>query len=173
MGMVQSSGRRFTECMELPTGTVTLLFSDMEGSTRLLDRLGGEYVVALDEQRRILRHAWASHRGVELGTEGDSFFVAFADAPSAVSSAVDAQRGLAAADWPGGEQIRVRIGIHTGVPLPHDDGYVGMDVHRAARVMSAAHGGQVLVTDATAALARLPDVEFRDLGRHLLKDLPD
>ena len=158
--------------MELPTGTVTLLFSDMEGSTRLLTRLGSQYAAALDEQRRILRAAWSAYDGVELGTEGDSFFVAFASAPAAVSAAVEAQRGLAAADWPAGERVLVRIGIHTGAPVRHGDGYVGLDVHRAARVMSAARGGQVLVTDATAALAHAAEVGFRDLGRHALKDLP-
>lgn len=157
---------------ELPSGTVTLLFSDMEGSTRLLTRLGDRYAAALDEQRRILRSAWSAHGGVELGTEGDSFFVAFPDAPSAVAAAVEAQRGLRAAHWPENERVLVRIGIHTGAPVRHDDGYVGMDVHRAARVMSAARGGQVLVTDATAALTHLPDVGFRDLGHHTLKDLP-
>lgn len=159
--------------MELPTGTVTLLFSDMEGSTRLLTRLGDRYAAALDEQRRVLRAAWSAHGGVELGTEGDSFFVAFPDAPSAVSAAVEAQRGLAASDWPGGEPVLVRMGIHTGAPVRHGDGYVGLDVHRAARVMSAARGGQVLVTEATAALAKADGISFRDLGRHTLKDLPD
>ncbi|MGZ4490779.1 MAG: adenylate/guanylate cyclase domain-containing protein, partial [Nocardioidaceae bacterium] len=95
----------------LPEGTVSLLFSDMEGSTRLLRRLGTEYPAALDEQRRILRAAWATHGGTELGTEGDSFYVVFSRAPDAVEAAVDAQRGLASASWPHSEEVRVRMGI--------------------------------------------------------------
>ena len=158
--------------MALPTGTVTLLFSDIEGSTRLLNRLGGRYAAALELQRTILRQAWADFGGTELGTEGDSFFVAFPDAPSAVSAAVQAQRGVAEAEWPEGERVKVRIGIHTGSPVAYDDGYVGMDVHRAARIAASAYGGQVLVSDATAVLAQAAGVEFRDLGRHSLKDLP-
>ena len=158
--------------MALPVGTVTLLFSDMEGSTRLLDRLGGRYAAALEQQRTILRQAWQDFGGTELGTEGDSFFVAFPDAPSAVSAAVQAQRQVGAAEWPEGERVTVRMGIHTGSPVVHDDGYVGMDVHRAARVASSAYGGQVLVTDATRALANAAGVDFLDLGLHSLKDLP-
>jgi predicted ATPase/class 3 adenylate cyclase len=158
--------------MQLPSGTVTLLFSDMEGSTRLLNRLGGRYAAALDQQRKILRQAWADFGGVELGTEGDSFFVVFADAPSAVSAAVQAQRDVGAAEWPDGEPVKVRMGIHTGSPVRHEDGYVGMDVHRAARVAGSAYGGQVLVSEATAALSQAAGVEFRDLGLHSLKDLP-
>ncbi|MGZ4536753.1 MAG: ATP-binding protein, partial [Nocardioidaceae bacterium] len=155
----------------LPEGTVSLLFSDMEGSTRLLRRLGPKYPAALDEQRRILRAAWAAHGGIELGTEGDSFYVVFSRAPDAVEAAVDAQRGLASASWPHSEEVRVRMGIHTGSPLRHHDDYVGMDVHRAARIAAAAQGGQVLVSDATAALLHLSGIELRDLGRHALKDL--
>ena len=159
----------------LPSGTVTLLFSDMEGSTRLLSRLGSEYAVALEAQRRILRKAWADHGGTELGTEGDSFFVVFDNAPDAVAAAVAAQRDLMTAAWPSGERVLVRMGLHTGSPMPHQDGYVGMDVHRAARVAAVAQGGQILVSDATAALVG-PDyaggVGFLDLGLHQLKDLP-
>ncbi|CAA9338230.1 MAG: hypothetical protein AVDCRST_MAG34-645 [uncultured Nocardioidaceae bacterium] len=158
--------------MQLPSGTVTLLFSDMEGSTRLLARLGSAYATALDLQRRLLREAWAQHGGIELGTEGDSFMVVFDNAPAAVTAAVAAQRRLAEADWPSGERVAVRIGIHTGAPMRHRDGYVGMDVHRAARVASVAHGGQVLVTDATARLVKSTEVGFKDLGAHTLKDLP-
>ena len=158
--------------MQLPSGTITLLFSDMEGSTRLLARLGSAYATALDLQRRLLREAWAQHGGIELGTEGDSFMVVFDNAPAAVTAAVAAQRRLAEADWPSGERVAVRIGIHTGAPLRHGDGYVGMDVHRAARVASVAHGGQVLVTDATARLVKSTEVGFKDLGAHTLKDLP-
>ncbi len=137
---------------ELPTGTVTLLFSDVEGSTVLLSRLGAVYAEALDGQRHVLRRAWAGHGGVELGTEGDSFYVVFPTAPAAVTAAAQAQRELAAFQWPGGERVRVRMGIHTGNPTVHDGAYVGMDVHRAARIAGAAHGGQVVVSQATAHL---------------------
>ena len=162
----------------LPSGTVTLLFSDMEGSTRLLSRLGPDYVLALDAQRRVLRDAWAEHGGVELGTEGDSFFVVFETAPDAVRAAVAAQRGLLETPWPSGERVLVRMGLHTGSPMPHHDAYVGMDVHRAARIAGVAQGGQVLVSDTTASLASTTHVGwgetygFLDLGLHHLKDLP-
>jgi predicted ATPase/class 3 adenylate cyclase len=158
----------------LPSGTVSLLFSDIEGSTALLARLGNAYRDALDAQRQILRRAWADHGGVEMGTEGDSFFVVFTTASAAVAGAVQAQRDLAAFGWPGGEQVKVRIGIHTGSPALHDGGYVGMDVHRAARIAAAAHGGQIVVSEATARLMTdgLPaDASLRNLGTHQLKDI--
>ncbi|MGI8577727.1 MAG: tetratricopeptide repeat protein [Nocardioidaceae bacterium] len=158
----------------LPSGTVSLLFSDIEGSTVLLSRLGPAYAEALDGQRRVLRDAWAAHGGTEMGTEGDSFFVVFPTAGAAVSAAAQAQRRLAEHRWPAGEQVRVRMGIHTGSPAVHDGGYVGLDVHRAARIASAAHGGQVVVSQATAYLLDgcLPETAgLRDLGSHQLKDL--
>lgn len=161
---------------DLPTGTVSMLFSDIEGSTLLLTRLGRDYTEALDRHRRLLRSAWADGAGTEMGTEGDSFFVVFPTADGAVRAAVLAQRRLESQAWPGGEQIRVRIGIHTGTPQLHQGDYVGMDVHRAARVAAAAHGGQVVLTSATAELAGglLPeDVWLKDLGIHRLKDLPE
>ncbi len=102
---------------ELPTGTVSLLFSDVEGSTALLKRLGPAYAAALDGQRQVLRGAWAEHGGTELGTEGDSFYVVFPTAEGAVAAATQAQRELAAFEWPGGERVRVRMGIHTGAPV--------------------------------------------------------
>ena len=151
-----------------------MLFSDMEGSTALLGRLGDVYREALEGQRRILRAAWDAHGGVEMGTEGDSFYVVFETAPAAVAAAVEAQRELAAYPWPQGEQVKVRMGVHTGSPAVHDGGYVGMDVHRAARIAASAHGGQVVVSAATADLAgpALPDgVRLRELGQHRLKDL--
>ena len=160
---------------ELPSGTVSLLFSDIEGSTVLLSRLGAAYADALDGQRQLLRRAWAEHGGTELGTEGDSFFVVFPTAENAGAAAAQAQRDLTAFDWPGGEQVRVRMGVHTGTPTVHDGGYVGMDVHRAARIAGAAHGGQVVLSEATAKLMEgcLPErVSLRDLGRHQLKDIP-
>ena len=159
----------------LPSGTVTMLFSDMEASTLLLSRLGDRYVEALDAHRRLLRDAWIRWRGREMGTEGDSFFVVFETAADAVQAAVQAQRRLAAHAWPDDQPMRVRMGLHTGSPATHDGSYVGMDVHRAARIAAAAHGGQVVVSEATAGLVG-PDaiggVRLVDLGSHKLKDLP-
>ena len=147
---------------ELPTGTVTFLFTDIEGSTRLLQELGDRYAAVLAEHHRALREAWQLHEGVEVDTQGDAFFVAFARASDAVAAAADAQLALA------GGPVRVRMGLHTGEPLLVDDGYVGFDVHRAARIAAAGHGGQVLLSQATVDLA---GVEVRDLGLHRLKDL--
>jgi predicted ATPase/class 3 adenylate cyclase len=149
---------------ELPSGTVTFLFTDVEGSTRLLHELGAErYGQALAEHRRILREAFTAHGGVEVDTQGDAFFVAFPTGPAALEAAEDAVAGL------GAGRIRVRIGIHTGTPHLTDEGYVGVDVHRAARIAAAGHGGQVLVSASTAALVGAG--ELRDLGEHRLKDL--
>jgi predicted ATPase/class 3 adenylate cyclase len=158
----------------LPTGTVSLLCTDVEGSTRLLLALGERYAAALAEHRRLLRTAFAEHCGCEVDTQGDAFFYAFPRAHDAVAGAVAAQRALAAHAWPEGLALRVRIGIHTGEPTTTGEGYVGIDVHRAARVMSAGHGGQVLLTQSTKDL--LPGepsdaVSVRDLGEHRLKDL--
>jgi class 3 adenylate cyclase len=131
---------------ELPSGTVSLLFSDIEGSTVLLSRLGPAYAQALDGQRHVLRRAWSTNSGTELGTEGDSFFVVFPTARDAVNAATQAQVELGEYAWPEGETVRVRMGIHTGTPTAHDGGYIGMDVHRAARIAGAAHGGQVILS---------------------------
>ncbi len=148
---------------DLPSGTVTFLFTDIEGSTRLLHALGPDaYADALAEHRRLLRRTFAEHRGVEVDTQGDAFFVAFPTAPGAAAAALDGLAALA----PG--PIRVRMGLHTGAPTVTDEGYVGVDVHRGARVAALAHGGQVVLTEATAAL--VADVPLRDLGRHRLKD---
>ena len=149
---------------ELPSGTVTLLFTDIEGSTRLLHELGVSYREALDEHRRAIRAAVAAHGGVEVDTQGDAFFVAFASARDAVTAAQEAQQALA----PG--SIRVRMGIHTGEPEPTGTGYVGVDVHRAARIAGAGHGGQVLLSQATRDLLG-EQFPLRDLGAHRLKDL--
>ena len=158
----------------LPSGTVTLLFTDIEGSTRLLQELGRErYVEALTAHRRLLRRAFSDAGGFEVEMQGDSFHFSFASAHDAVRAAAAGQRALAAYDWPD-EPIRVRIGLHTGEPLIADGLYAGLDVHRAARVMSVASGGQILVSQRTADLvaADLPDpFELRDLGEHRLKDL--
>ena len=158
----------------LPTGTVTLLFTDIEGSTRLLERLGDRYADVLAECRQTLRNVFQEWNGHEVDTQGDAFFVVFARASDAVLAAADAQRALAAHSWPEGASIRVRMGVHTGEPTRTAEGYVGMDVHRAARIMGAAHGGQVLFSQATATLVEqdLPDdISLRDLGEFRLKDL--
>jgi predicted ATPase/class 3 adenylate cyclase len=155
---------------ELPTGTVTLLFTDIEGSTRLLRRVGDAYADLLGEHRRLLADAFEHHRGAIVDSEGDAFFVAFASARDAVAGAEAAQRALAEHPWPGDEELRVRMGLHTGEPRLVDGRYVGLDVHHAARVMAAAHGGQVLLSESTRAL--LDDAtRLRDLGEHRLKDL--
>jgi class 3 adenylate cyclase len=118
-----------------------MLFSDLEGSTRLLSRLGDRYGDVLSGHRAILRDAFARHHGTEMGTEGDSFFVVFPSAVDAVAACVRAQLTLTAADWPDGVMPRVRMGLHTGEPARHEDGYVGMDVHRAARIAALAEAG--------------------------------
>src|SRR5690606_17723121 len=124
------------------SGTVTLLFSDIEGSTRLLDRLGLAYADLLSVHHRFVRDALGAHGGVEVDTAGDGFFVAFARATDAVAAAAAIQRALAGHAWPEGEAVRVRMGLHTGEPLVTATGYTGLDVHRAARIMGAAWGGQ-------------------------------
>jgi predicted ATPase len=149
---------------DLPSGTVTLLFTDIEGSTRLLEELGDAYADVLAEHHRVLRDAFLRRGGVEVDTAGDGFFYAFAGAGDAVAAAGEGQDALA------GGQIRVRMGVHTGEPLVTAEGYVGVDVHRAARIMGAGHGGQVLVSETTRQL--LDDAaDLRDLGDHRLKDL--
>lgn len=148
----------------LPSGTVTFLFTDIEGSTSLLHELGaGDYAESLAQHRRLLREAFASHGGVEVDTQGDAFFIAFADAGEALAAAREAQRALEP------EPIRVRMGLHTGEPLLAEEGYVGVDVHKAARICSAGHGGQVLVSERTKLAVE--DADLRPLGLHRLKDL--
>ncbi len=155
--------------------TVTMLFSDIEGSTWLLDRLGPRYTEVLSTQRVLLRRAFQRWNGREMGTEGDSFFVVFGSVGDAVRASAEGQRALGATQWPEGVRVGVRMGLHTGEPTPHEDGYVGMDVHRAARVAGCAHGGQVVLSEATHRIAvsqRLDGLRFVDLGPHRLKDLP-
>ena len=156
---------------ELPTGTVTLLFTDIEGSTRLLRRAGDAYAGLLAQHRALLEQAFLAHRGVVVDQEGDAFFVAFASAKDAVAAAADAQRALVSHDWVDENEIRVRIGLHTGEPRVVEGRYVGLDVHQAARVMAAGHGGQVLVSESTQGAARRATTRLRDLGEHRLKDL--
>ena len=148
-----------------------MLFSDIEGSSRLLSRMGDRYVEALDRHRTLLRAAWRQWMGQELGTEGDSFFVVFQGAGQAVGAALDAQQRLAAQAWPGDLRLSVRIGLHIGEPVPHGDGYVGMDVHRAARVAAAANGGQIVIIEVTQRLVTEDlgeAVSVTDLGWHRL-----
>jgi predicted ATPase/class 3 adenylate cyclase len=160
---------------DLPTGTLTFLFTDIEGSTKLAAALGERWAGILERHQGILRDAFTSRGGVEVATEGDSFFVVFPSAPGAVAAAVAAQQALVDETWPDEVgQLRVRMGLHTGEGTLGADNYVGLDVHRAARVAAAGHGGQVLISSATRSLAEqnLPEgVTLRDLGEHRLKDL--
>jgi predicted ATPase/class 3 adenylate cyclase len=149
---------------ELPTGTVTLLFTDIEGSTRLLEQVGERYAELLGAHRRALHESVARHGGVQVGTEGDAVFAAFTSAADAVAAAAEAQHALSTGP------VRVRMGIHTGEPAVTDQGYVGLDVHRAARIAAAGHGGQVVLSEATRALLN-GEFELRDLGEHRLKDI--
>jgi class 3 adenylate cyclase len=151
----------------LPSGTVTFLFTDVERSTQTVGEMGDEsYAEVQDLHRKLLRDAFAANSGVEVGTEGDAFFVAFAKAGDAVAAAVDGQRALAE-----GSELRVRMGIHTGEAVVRDENYVGHDVHRAKRVCDAGHGGQILLSQTTADLIRRSGVI--DLGPHRLKDLEE
>jgi predicted ATPase len=150
--------------LDLPTGTVTFLFTDIERSTRLLSELGDEYADVLAEHHRRIRDAVGRHGGIEMGTQGDAFSVVFPRAASAVAAAADAQRSLAAGP------VRVRMGVHTGEPSLTEEGYVGLAVHQAARIAAAGHGGQVVVSETTCALLD-GEFELRDLGEHRLKDI--
>ena len=153
---------------------MTFLFTDIEGSTRLLQELGDEYGQVVADHRRLLREVFAAAGGSEVDTQGDAFFYSFTRARDAVRGAVEGQRALASHAWPQGAEVRVRMGLHTGEPHVGDEGYVGMDVVRAARICSAGHGGQILVSETTRALVGndLPDgVSVRDLGKQNLKDV--
>jgi class 3 adenylate cyclase len=158
----------------LPQGTVTFVFTDIARSTELLKQLGDRYAQVLAEHRRMIRDEFGSRGGHEIDTQGDAFFFCFQRARDAVAGAVAAQRGLAAHQWPEGTEVRVRMSLHTGEPVVGEEGYVGVDVHRAARICAAGHGGQVLLSGTTAALVAggLPDgVEEVALGEVRLKDL--
>jgi class 3 adenylate cyclase len=160
----------------LPSGTVTFVFSDVEGSTGLLKRLGEQYGDVISEHRRLVRETFGAHDGVEIDTQGDSFFYAFARARDAVAAAVDAQRAHAEQAWPDGEQVRVRMGLHTGEPAVGAEGYLGVDVVRAARLAATGRGGSVLLSETTRALlgSSLPDgVSVHALGERRLKDIDE
>src|SRR5881397_4085130 len=149
---------------DLPRGTVTFLFTDIEGSTRLLHEHGDSYAELLGEHRRVLREAFVRHAGVEVDTQGDAFFVAFARASDALSAASNGQAALR------GGPIGVRMGLHTGEPIVTEEGYIGIDVHRAARIASAAHGGQIILSETTRGLLDRA-APLRELGEHRLKDM--
>ena len=159
---------------DLPSGRLVFFFSDVEGSTRLLTELGDRFAPLLGEHQRLVRAAFEAHGGVEVSTEGDSFFAVFRSPRDAVAAAAEIQRALAAHAWPPGAEFRVRIGLHLGQAILAGDDYVGIDVNRAARIANAANGGQVVISDETAAAiaGELPDgVAIVDLSRHRLTDI--
>jgi DNA-binding NarL/FixJ family response regulator/class 3 adenylate cyclase len=158
---------------ELPQGTVTLLFTDVEGSTRLVHQLGDAYAGVLADHRRLVRESLEACGGFEVDSRGDEFFLAFPTAAAAVEAAVSLQQALAGHEWPPGTQVRVRIGLHTGRPTLRDGAYFGMDVHRAARICQAGHGGQVLISASTLDELDGASFQIEDLGEHELPGLPE
>ncbi len=159
---------------QLPAGTVTFVFTDIEGSTDLMRRLGDGYGEVLDDHRRLLREHLGNAGGREIDTQGDAFFFSFTRAREAVAGAIAAQRALQAHDWRDGAEVRVRMGLHTGEPAVGAEGYHGLDVVRAARICSAGHGGQILISETTRVLVgnQLPQgVQIIDLGTQRLKDV--
>jgi class 3 adenylate cyclase len=161
---------------DLPRGTVTFVFTDIEDSTELLKRLGDEYPAVLTAHRRIVRDSFTACDGVEIDTQGDAFFFAFPRARDAVAGTVEAQRVHATAEWPGGETVRVRMGMHTGEPAIHEEGYVGLDVVRAARICTEGRGGQILLSETTRALlgSGLPDgVSVFPIGQRHLRGIDE
>ncbi|MDQ3992899.1 MAG: adenylate/guanylate cyclase domain-containing protein [Actinomycetota bacterium] len=161
--------------MELPSGTVTFLFSDVESSTRLLQQLGERWSDVVARHNAIMRAAFEEAGGREVDRQGDAFFAVFPRARNALAAAATAQRTIAGERWPDGAELRVRMGIHTGEPSLGDEGYLGLDVVRAARICALARGGQVLVSESTSVLARgdLGDLELQDVGEHRLKDIAE
>jgi len=160
--------------VSLPAGTVTFLFTDIEGSTRLLHKLGEDYGRLVSQHRRVMRETATEAGGSEIDVQGDAFFFGFTRARDAAAGAIETQRRLVAEEWPNGVEVKVRMGVHTGEPTLGEEGYLGLDVVRGARIAAAAHGGQILVSETTRALlpTPLPDGgEIVDLGQHSLKDL--
>ena len=158
----------------LPGGTVTFLFTDIEGSTRLLQQLGDAYGDVVRDHRLLLREHLGDKGGTEVDTQGDAFFYSFSRAKDGVAGAVEAQRALAEHEWPDGAEVKVRMGLHTGEPSVGEEGYLGLDVVRAARICSAGHGGQILLSETTRVLLGndLPEgVSVVDLGQQNLKDV--
>ena len=161
---------------ELPGGTVTFMFTDVEDSTELLKRLGDGYRDVLTSHRRIIRDAFTARDGIEIDTQGDAFFFAFPRARDAVTAAVEAQRAHATEAWPGEVDVRVRMGLHTGEPAIHEEGYVGLDVVRAARICTVGRGGQILLSETTRALvgSGLPDgVSVFPVGQRHLRGIDE
>ena len=160
---------------ELPSGTVTFLFSDIEGSTRLLQQLGERWPELVSAHNSIMREAFANAGGREVDRQGDAFFAVFPRARNALAAAATIQRELAEREWPDAVDVRVRMGVHTGEPAVGDEGYLGLDVVRAARICALARGGQVLVSETTRALVRgeLDGLSLRDVGEHRLKDIDE
>jgi class 3 adenylate cyclase len=160
----------------LPAGTVTFVFSDIEGSTGLLKRLGEGYTELIADHRRIVRDTFGQHEGVQIDAQGDSLFFAFARARDAVAAAVEVQRAHVEHEWPGGEPVRVRMGLHTGEPAIGEEGYFGVDVVRAARLSAIGAGGSVLLSETTRALlgSSLPEgVSVHPAGERRLKDIDE
>jgi class 3 adenylate cyclase len=160
----------------LPAGTVTFVFSDVEGSTELLKRLGDAYATLIADHRRIVRETFGAHGGVEIDAQGDAFFFAFARARDAAVAAVEAQRRHEQHTWPNGERVRVRMGLHTGEPAVGEEGYLGLDVVRAARIGAAGQGGHILLSETTRALlgSTLPvGVSVHPMGERRLKDIDE
>lgn len=160
----------------LPAGTVTFVFSDIEGSTGLMKRLGEDYAKLIADHRQLVRDTFGRHQGIEIDTQGDSFFFAFARARDAVTAAVELQRAHAEHEWPRGIAVRVRLGLHTGEPAVGEEGYLGVDVVRAARLSATATGGNVLLSEATRALlgSSLPEgVSVHPVGERRLKDIDE
>jgi class 3 adenylate cyclase len=161
---------------ELPGGTVTFVFTDIEDSTELLKRLGDDYRSVLTTHRRIVRETFAAGDGIEIDTQGDAFFFVFPRARDAVTAAVDATRAHAAETWPGEVDVRVRMGLHTGEPAVHEEGYVGLDVVRAARICTVGRGGQILLSETTRALlgSGLPEgVSVFPIGQRHLRGIDE
>lgn len=161
--------------MSLPSGTVTFVFSDIEGSTALLKQLGNdEYATLLAVHRRLVRDIFAAHDGQEIDTQGDAFFYSFVRARQAVNAAIDVQRAHARASWPAGVEVRIRLGLHTGEPAVGDEGYTGIDVVRASRIAAVGRGGQTLLSDTTRAIVAGDlgeGVSLRSVGERRLKDI--
>jgi predicted ATPase/class 3 adenylate cyclase/DNA-binding CsgD family transcriptional regulator len=173
-GDLSQSEQKRSSLRDLPTGTVTLLFTDIEASTPLLQQLGEHYADVLADLRQLLRTIFSQYHGYEIDMQGEAFFAAFARATDAVSAAIAVQRALADHPWPEGISVRIRFGLHTGEPLLTPEGYVGPDVQQTARIMNAGHGGQILLSQTTSNLVEqdLPDdVSLRDLGDHRFTDL--
>ena len=160
---------------ELPSGTVTFLFSDIEGSTRLLQQLGDRWGELIAAHNAVMRDAFDAAGGREVDRQGDAFFAVFPRARDGLAAAAAIQRELAGRDWPDGVEVRVRMGVHTGEPVVGDEGYLGLDVVRAARICALARGGQVLVSASTRALvgAQLDGLSLQDVGEHRLKDIDE